>query len=104
MFYDSHTHGLYSYDSDASYNDMIAAAKAQGLSGIYFTDHFEYIPDAGKIYGFQTIPYLSKMRSFSANESNSDFRVFSGIEIGLLDHHMESPEFAMQHRFDKVQC
>ncbi len=103
MFFDSHTHGYYSYDSDAQYEQMIAAAKGQGLSGIYFTDHFEYVPDVGKLCGFEMIPYLSKIRSFSENASPSGFRVFSGIEFGLFDNHMEAVEFAMKNfKFDVI--
>ena len=103
MFFDTHTHGSYSYDCDAKHHEMIAAAKAQGLSGICFTEHFDYVPDVGKLCGFEMIPYLSKLRSFSQKESPSGFQVLSGLEIGLFDHHMESPEFAMQHfKFDAI--
>lgn len=103
MFYDCHTHGYYSYDSEAKYEQMIAAAKAQGLSGICFTDHFEYVPDAEKLCSFEMIPYLSKLHSFSEKESPSGFQVLTGIEIGLLDHHMEAPDFAMKNfKFDAI--
>lgn len=103
MFYDCHTHGRFSFDSDADYAQMIQAAKDRGLSGICFTDHFEYNPFERKFCGFNLMDYMSEIHSFSQNESPDAPKVFTGIEFGLYDTDMTAVEFAMKNfKFDAV--
>lgn len=103
MFFDCHAHGHFSFDSEADYAQMVQAAKDQGLSGICFTDHFEYNPFAREFCGFNLMDYSSKVHSFSQNASPDDPKVFTGIEIGLYESNMISAEFAMKNfKFDAV--
>ena len=117
---DSHTHGYYSYDSNADYKKMIDAAITAGLSGICFTDHYEYVPrnignwsapsyETDNFYGFEMNEYLSLIHSFAQDESlrnmsnHKDFKILTGIEFGLYDTNMDKVSFAMDnYKFDTI--
>ena len=101
--FDSHTHGFYSYDSDADYHAMILSAVSKGLDGICFTDHYEYVPDLDKFCGFDMNEYLSEIRSFSQNKSYGNFKILTGAEFGLYDTNSEKISQALNdYKFDSV--
>jgi len=110
---DSHSHGHFSYDSNADYNEMVLSAISKGLNGICFTDHYEYTPDCqqpnvsdyetDKFYGFEMTDYMSKLHSLSEKYSMQNFKVFTGVEFGLLDSNMDEVVYAMDnYKFDSI--
>jgi len=59
--FDLHVHSFFSKDAASSPEDLIAAAKARGLSGIAITDHdscgaHEYLKTRGHPEGFLIVP------------------------------------------------
>ena len=49
MYYiDYHTHSKCSFDSEAELRDMVAAARAAGLSELCITDHCDLIDEHGQ--------------------------------------------------------
>lgn len=94
---DTHTHGYRSYDADADYKEMIASARQNGLTGICFTDHYEYIPDSDTFCGFEMMDHIAELHSFAENVSDSNFKVLAGAEFGLYDSHMEEIQYALKH-------
>ena len=118
LMIDSHTHGHYSYDSKADYNEMIKSAINNGLKGICFTDHYEYVPtcidlghkqeyETGKFYGFSLNNYIKDIKELASTYSQQNFKVLVGLEAGLYDTNMENVANAMnspelQGQFDAI--
>ena len=97
---DTHTHANRSYDTDADYEDMIKQASASVLSGICFSDHYEYLPDRNGYVDFDIEEHIRSLKHFSKKYS---FKVLSGIEFGIYEGKMEKIIDAMNtHKFDSV--
>ena len=76
---DLHTHSFFSGDGISSPEDMIAAARAKGLSGIAITDHntcdaVNYLLEKG----------LMRLDGMPVN----DFLVLPGVEVTTADGHL----------------
>jgi predicted metal-dependent phosphoesterase TrpH len=76
---DLHTHSFFSGDGISSPEDMIAAARAKGLSGIAITDHntcdaVNYLLEKG----------LMRLDGLPVN----DFLVLPGVEVTTADGHL----------------
>src|SRR5207244_11810382 len=74
-----HTHSFFSGDGVSSPEDLIAAARAKGLSGIAITDHntcdaVNYLLEKG----------LMRLDGLPVN----DFLVLPGVEITTADGHL----------------
>ncbi|MCR4999402.1 MAG: histidinol-phosphatase HisJ family protein [Lachnospiraceae bacterium] len=85
--YDMHMHTRFSGDSEANPYDMIAAAKAKGLSGLIFTDH-EDLDYWGEphLFDLDLETYIPTMKKIAQETSTDDFSVGVGIELGLQEH------------------
>ncbi len=85
--YDMHMHTRFSGDSEANPYDMIAQAKTLGLAGIIFTDHedIDYWAEPHR-FDLNIDEYMPAMRHIAEEESNKDFSIGVGIELGLQEH------------------
>lgn len=81
---DNHVHTSFSSDSNTPMEDMIARAKALGLSSICFTDHIDYGFPADKYqidFLFSMEDYFAKIKELSV--LHPDFCLRTGVELGL---------------------
>src|SRR3954470_24518708 len=76
---DLHTHSFFSGDGISSPEDMIAAARAKGLSGIAITDHNTC--DAGN---YLLEKGLMRLDGLPVN----DFLILPGVEVTTADGHL----------------
>ena len=100
--WDTHLHTEFSGDSQAKMKDMIAAAKAAGLSGITFTDHLDwnYEREPGR---FELDFYGYRDAVKQAMTDNPDIEIRTGVEIGLQPHLANRHrEFLQKVSFDFV--
>ena len=87
MLYDAHMHTKWSGDSEADPVEMIASAKAKGLSGLTFTDHLDWdFPTLPHKFDLDVAHYLPAMRSRAEEYSDDDFTIRTGLELGLQTH------------------
>lgn len=77
--FDLHMHSFYSADAAASPEELIAAAKARGLSGIAITDH-----DSCEAHAYLREQGLEREDGLPVN----DFLVVPGMEVSTADGHM----------------
>lgn len=87
MLWDNHMHSNFSGDSDAEPINMIKAAKLKGLRGITFTDHLDL--DYPKEFGFFDLDlesYYPTQHGYALSESNDNFTVLTGLEVGIQPH------------------
>ena len=86
MFYDTHTHSTFSFDSTMTMEAACDRAVSLGLSGIAFTDHLDinYMRDGSDCY-YDFGEYLEKLEAVRAMYKGR-LQVFSGVEIGLQPH------------------
>ncbi len=100
MYYDSHMHTSFSFDSEAAPRDQALRAAALGLPGICFTDHMDYVwpvcePAAdgspvlsadghtvlsGQAYLFDADAYFGELSALREEFADLDIRI--GIELG----------------------
>lgn len=91
LLWDNHMHSSFSGDCNTPAEDMVAAAKKKGLSGVTFTDHLDldYTEEPG-LFDLDLPAYMQSIHSLSAAE-DSGFTVLRGIELGL------QPQLAEKH-------
>jgi predicted metal-dependent phosphoesterase TrpH len=77
--FDLHVHSRFSADAADSPEDLIAAAKARGLSGIAITDH-----DTCEAHAYCLEKGLSRADGLPVD----NFLVVPGVEISTLDGHL----------------
>lgn len=83
MLWDTHMHTRFSGDSDADPEQMIAAARKKGLSGLCFTDHLDYdYPKEPDLFLLDLPSYKEGMLRLKESYAG-EFPVFFGIELGL---------------------
>ena len=102
--WDCHMHTSFSGDSEAPPFDMIARAKEIGLGGIIFTDHLDWdfamLPHQ---FDLDIDHYLEEMPEIAAQESDEDFGIFVGLELGLQEHLVPRHQKLLDERhFDYV--
>jgi histidinol-phosphatase (PHP family) len=105
-FLDSHTHTLFSSDSSMPIVHGIKKAIKENLSGISFTDHYDFdIPTKG---GFDFTFDIDLQQEEITKSINStiipdNFKILKGIEIGIQPQSIEAIEELMKvHTFDTV--
>lgn len=77
--FDLHMHSFYSADAAAAPEDLIASAKARGLSGIAITDH-----DSCEAHAY----LLEKGLERKDGQPVDDFLVVPGVEVSTADGHL----------------
>lgn len=77
--FDLHMHSYYSADAAATPEELIAAAKARGLSGIAITDH-----DSCEAHAY----LQSKGLERADGQAVDGFLVIPGVEVSTADGHM----------------
>jgi histidinol-phosphatase (PHP family) len=83
MFWDMHMHTHHSGDSEASPLSMVQAARAKGLDGLCFTDHYDYdYPDDPSLFLLDFEAYHKEIEEIRAQYAPS-FPIRWGIELGL---------------------
>lgn len=111
--YDNHNHCSFSFDAGGtSVESSAREALSQGLSGICFTDHYDfYTPqmkqnlrcghdDVFDIPGQQA--EIDRVQALLASEG-SDFKIFKGIEMGLQKGCRDKiRQLLAAHTFDEV--
>ncbi len=75
---DSHTHSEFSHDSVCKIKDMYKAEKERGVLGFTVTDHF----DMEDFTDESSLERIGESVKTAKSLDKSDFRVFSGVEIG----------------------
>ncbi len=100
--WDTHLHSAFSGDSQSKLSDMIAAAKATGLSGITFTDHLDWnYPVKPGRFDLDFYSYQDAVRQAALD--NPDIEIRTGIELGLTPHlKNRHTEFLHKVAFDFV--
>ena len=104
MLWDNHMHSSFSGDSEAAPIDMINAARARGLRGMTFTDHLDidYKEEPG-LFDLNIADYYEKQHALALEQSEDEFTVLTGIEIGLQPHVADQNRQAVtQAPFDYV--
>lgn len=83
---DCHVHSQFSEDSKISFEAGILSAHKTGLSGLIFTDHYEY-DSASALYTFQFDPQerLQVLNQLQRKYQNM-VMVLGGVEIGVQPH------------------
>ncbi len=87
MLWDNHMHSNFSGDSEAAPIDMINAARAKGLRGMTFTDHFD--SDYPEKFGFFELDlenYYPAQHALALQQTTEDFTVLTGLEVGIQPH------------------
>jgi len=89
MFYDTHMHSTFSFDSSMTMEAACDRAISLGLSGIAFTDHLDinYMRDGSDCY-YDFGQYLEKLEATRAAYKGR-LQVFSAVEVGLQPHVVE---------------
>lgn len=81
MLWDMHMHTHFSGDSEATPEDMIAAARKAGLAGICFTDHLDLdYPKEPELFWMDPDSYFHELTPLTGED------VHIGIELGLQPH------------------
>ena len=103
ILWDTHMHTHHSGDSDASPEEMIEQAKKAGLSGICFTDHYDYdYPEDKNLFLIDFDAYHKEMTALK-EKYQGDFQVNYGIELGLQPHvAAHNKQLLEENRFDFV--
>ena len=78
---DTHLHGYRSSDSDTEYEKIIQSAISRGLTGICFTEHYEYYPFNNRMSCFDVDDYLSEIGTLKQKYNN--LKILSGLEFSL---------------------
>lgn len=83
---DTHTHTKFSSDSKAEPREMLAAAKAAGLSALCFTDHMDLdFPGDDTLFVFDTNEYFKELLPLKEETvvNRTMPELLLGIELGL---------------------
>lgn len=83
---DTHTHTRFSSDSGSEPIEMLAAAKAAGLSTLCFTDHMDLdFPGDNTLFVFDTKEYFNELLPLKKQTAadGSMPKLLLGIELGL---------------------
>lgn len=83
---DTHTHTRFSSDSNAEPAQMLAAAKAAGLSTLCFTDHMDLdFPGDATLFVFDTKEYFHELLPLKKQYAKDQTmpKLLLGIELGL---------------------
>ncbi|MBQ9766681.1 MAG: histidinol-phosphatase HisJ family protein [Lachnospiraceae bacterium] len=106
---DTHTHTKFSSDSKAEPMEMLAAAKAAGLSTLCFTDHMDLdFPGDNTLFVFDTNDYFKELLTLKeqAAADASGPELLLGIELGLRpnrpDLRAQMDTLLAAHSFDFV--
>lgn len=107
--FDTHNHSQFSFDGKStSVEKSAAAARAMGLGGIVFTDHYDiYIPDVegevvAKPQDFDIIAQQTEIERVQRTHTD-DFKVLKGIEVGMNIHSRQDiGRMLKEHNFDQV--
>lgn len=106
---DTHTHTKFSSDSTANPAEMLAAAKAAGLSALCFTDHMDLdFPGDPSLFVFDADTYFKELLPLKkrAAADTSSPELLLGIELGLRpgrpDLREQMDTLLAKHPFDFV--
>ncbi len=81
---DAHIHTVFSHDGRSTVGEYIEAAKSIGIDELTFTEHWDdYEGIESKL---ETLDVSKYRENFLLEQEKSDFRINSGIEIGLQPH------------------
>ncbi|MBR2738515.1 MAG: histidinol-phosphatase HisJ family protein [Lachnospiraceae bacterium] len=102
MYWDSHMHTSFSFDSDAAPEDQIRRAAEIGLPGICITDHMDFVWGDDQPYLYDADAYcrtLSALREKYADR----IRINIGIELGCQAEMTDTLAAALaEHPYDFV--
>ena len=101
ILYDNHNHSQFSFDGKrTSVEESAAAARANGLAGICFTDHCDFYVPPMKAAFENLVPETFDVK---AQQRPDDFRIFKGVEIGMQRSCRDRiREFLAGNSFDEV--
>lgn len=120
MLFDNHTHSQFSFDGRSTIEKTAASARAKGLGGICFTDHWDYyVPssktsashltpepsttDAKGLETFDIKAQQAEIDRVSTLCGDSGFSILKGAEIGLGIRNREHIRTLLSlHSFDEV--
>ncbi|MBQ8164801.1 MAG: histidinol-phosphatase HisJ family protein [Clostridia bacterium] len=86
MYTDTHTHTTFSSDGKMSPEEAVIAAKEKNLSGIAFTDHFDYdYPGNNHEFRYSFDEYFDKIVPIKEKYAG-DFSVYTAVEVGFQKH------------------
>lgn len=105
MFTDSHNHtSQFSGDAHMTAEELLSAAKSQGLGAVVVTEHYEldYPHDIGKPMFFSIDAYFEAFRKWSSMLPDG-LSLYSGIELGYQPHLCEVYDnLVSRYPFDSV--
>ncbi|MEJ2367960.1 MAG: histidinol-phosphatase HisJ family protein [Acidobacteriota bacterium] len=94
-YLDHHVHSLHSWDSESTPEELVAAARRQGLGGFVLTDHVEFDPsDMG--YGYYNLARAAECVEETA-ELTPDLRIRFGAEISHQERFKEEIRDFLHH-------
>lgn len=98
---DNHTHSNFSPDSKMSIESAIDVAKNIGINGLAITDHIDLnAPGDNSKFIFDP---LSRRESILKSNSDENFLLLDGVEVGLLVSNLEElSNFVKGYPFDVV--
>lgn len=109
ILYDNHNHSQFSFDGKkTTVRASVAAAAANGLSGICFTDHCDFYVPPMKAAHEDLVPEVFDVKAQQeeidrTNASESMIKVFKGAEIGLQHgYRTQIRDFLAGHAFDEI--
>lgn len=113
--FDNHNHSQFSFDGKRTTVEKSAeAAFDKGLSGICFTDHYDFFVPEAKAEHENKVPEIFDIDAqqaeidrvnciFMKSATGKQFRIFKGIEIGMQYSCREKiRELLKQNQFDQV--
>lgn len=103
MLWDTHMHCYFSGDSESSPKDMIESAIQKGLTGICFTDHFDYDYQEDPELFLLDFPNYQKEIYELKERYKQQIEILWGVEIGLQAHISDkNKEIASSYPFDFI--
>ena len=108
--FDTHNHCQFSFDGKrTTVEESARSAHKKGLSGICFTDHFDFHAPDVESEGSVITPQIFDISAQQAEIARvqglyeGGFKVLKGIEAGLNEHSREDTAAALkEHEFDQI--
>lgn len=80
--YDTHVHSFFSHDGKSTIEEYANELQMTNLEGIGFTEHLDFLPEAGGYGLFNYEAYSSAIKEFN----NKGYNFKKGIELGYAEH------------------
>jgi len=103
MYTDTHTHTNFSSDGRMAPEEAVLAAIEKNLSGIAFTDHFDYdYPGNNNEFRYSFEEYFNKIVPLKEKYAGK-FNVYTAVEVGFQPHvYNEVYEIINKYEFDYI--